>query len=74
MSDLIERCIDAYWAPELGVQGLHSTERMSRVFKLVAQEIKEWAPDKSQAKICHLAVNEVADKLLEHAQTNTQSK
>jgi hypothetical protein len=37
---------------------------MQGVIQLLADEVRTWAPDKGQAKICHLAINEVADRLL----------
>jgi hypothetical protein len=37
---------------------------MQGVIQLLADEVRAWAPDKGQAKICHLAINEVADRLL----------
>lgn len=68
MSDLVQRCIDAYWCKENALTGLHSTIRMARAIEEIAAEIRLWAPDKESAKICYLAINEVADQLLEHAQ------
>lgn len=65
MSDLLRRCVDAYWAKELGTQGLHSSIRMGFAVEIIAAEIRQWAPDKSQAKICHLAINEIADRLIQ---------
>jgi hypothetical protein len=38
--------------------------RMRAVVEVIADEVRRWAPDKGQAKICHLAINEVADRLL----------
>lgn len=60
---LIDRCIDAYWDECLKVHGIHSRQRMQLVFELLAEEISQWAPSKEQAKICYLAINEVADRL-----------
>jgi hypothetical protein len=37
------------------------------VFEL-SKRIRSWAPDPGQAKICHLAINEVADRLIRDCQ------
>mgnify|MGYP006094717589 FL=1 len=68
MSDLVQRCIDAYWCKENGLTGLHSTIRMARALEVIAAEIRQWAPDKEASRICYLAINEVADQLLQHAE------
>lgn len=67
MSDLMTRCIDAYWEQGLSINGIHSTLRMKAVFELLAKEIRTWAPDPKTAKICHLAVNEIANRLVEES-------
>lgn len=41
--------------------------RMIAVLELLSQEIRSWAPDQGQARICYLAINEVADRLLREA-------
>lgn len=76
MNDLLKRCVDAYWSSEHGPYGLHSEVRMAKAFEVIAAEIRQWAPDPAVAKICHLAVNEVADMLLKYGQerTNPESK
>jgi hypothetical protein len=30
----------------------------------ISSIIRTWAPDPGQARICHLAINEIADRLL----------
>jgi hypothetical protein len=30
----------------------------------ISQRIRTWAPDEGQARICFLAINEVADRLI----------
>lgn len=65
MSDLLERCLDAYWCKENGMSGLNSNIRMARAIEVIAAEVRRWAPDRAAAKICHLAINEIADQLLE---------
>lgn len=68
---LIDRCIAAYWQPEMGNRGISSRIRMRAVFDLLATEISSWAPDKGQARICHLAVNEVADRIRREGDPDT---
>lgn len=43
---------------------MHSKQRMVAVLELLAAEIRGWAPDPGQARICYLAINEVADRLI----------
>lgn len=67
---LIDRAIEAYWHIGLDIRGIHSRQRMQKVFELIAKEIQEWAPAEDHARICHLAIMEVAQRLqqegLEH--------
>ena len=63
-SDLVTRCLAEYWDNKHSVAVLRSRSRMQGVIQLLADEVRTWAPDKGQAKICHLAINEVADRLL----------
>jgi len=49
-----------------GVTGLRlivEPDRMRAVLRLLADEIETWAPPASEAKICNLAVCEVAQRL-----------
>ena len=72
-NDLMTRCIDAYWQEKLSIRGISSRHRMAEVFKILGDEIKAWAPDKDQAKICHLAIHEIADRLIQLADDDTKS-
>lgn len=63
-SDLVTRCLAEYWDPKHSMAVLRSRSRMQGVIQLLANEVRGWAPDKGQAKICHLAINEVADRLI----------
>ncbi|MFZ9568895.1 MAG: hypothetical protein ACO28M_03515 [Vulcanococcus sp.] len=59
---LPQELISAYWADaELAID---DTRRIQAVVHKISQMIRTWAPAKEQAKICHLAINEVADRLL----------
>lgn len=62
--DLVTRCLREYWDPKHSQSFLRSRSRMTGVIHLLADEVRSWAPDKGQAKICHLAINEVADRLI----------
>lgn len=61
-SDLPGRCLAAYWKDRNALIDDHS--RIKAVAKVLADEIRNWAPPMGQAKICYLAINEVADRLL----------
>lgn len=61
-NDLTGRCLAAYWEDRNALIDDHS--RMRAVAEVIAAEIRQWAPPKEQAKICFLAINEVADRLL----------
>ena len=66
--DLLQQCVDEYWHHNDAT--LDASSRMSAVFRLIAANIKCWAPSKSDAKITYLAINEVADRLLYIADGN----
>lgn len=61
-NDLMGRCLAAYWTDRQAL--IDDRCRMRAVVEVIAEEVRRWAPDKGQAKICHLAINEVADRLL----------
>jgi hypothetical protein len=63
--------IDAYWCDRNNSLTMHSKQRMVAVLELLAAEIRSWAPDKGHARICYLAINEVADRLIRES-TNDQ--
>ena len=65
--DLLERMIDAFWCLENNHLTVSSKHRMVSVLQLLAKEIRTWAPDEGQARICWLAINEVADRLVREA-------
>jgi hypothetical protein len=57
--------------PEQMTQAFHSLdieatdqERMTAVLAVVSEEVRHWAPAVEQARICNLAINEVADRML----------
>lgn len=60
--DLVGRCMAAYWQDREALIDGHS--RMQAVIKVIADEVRTWAPDPGQARICYLAINEVADRLI----------
>lgn len=61
-NDLMGRCLAAYWTDRQAL--IDARSRMRAVVEVLADEVRQWAPDPGQAKICHLAINEVADRLL----------
>ena len=61
-TDLVGRCMAAYWHDREALIDGHS--RIAAVIKVIADEVRTWAPDPGQARICHLAINEVADRLI----------
>ena len=65
--DLLTRMLDAFWCLKNNSMTMTSKLRMIAVLELLSQEIRSWAPDQGQARICYLAINEVADRLLREA-------
>ena len=59
---LIQELTELYWA--LGEYSIDDERRMKAVVREVAQVIRTWAPAESRARITSLAINEVADRLL----------
>ena len=59
---LLENLTDLYWG--LGEYAIDDRRRMKAVVHEISQIIRSWAPDEGQARICHLAINEVADRLI----------
>jgi hypothetical protein len=59
---LLDELTELYWS--LGEYSIDDKRRMKAVLIEVAKQIRTWAPDPGQAKICHLAINEVADRLI----------
>jgi hypothetical protein len=63
METLPLRMLDAFWCLTNNSMTITSPDRMREVLRLVANEVEAWAPPKSEAKICHLAVVEIAQRL-----------
>lgn len=59
---LPDNLLELYWS--LGEYSIDDRRRMMAVIRELSQEIRTWAPDEGQARICHLAINEVADRLI----------
>ena len=64
--NLLQNCLSVQNA--LGEYGIDDKRRMKEVIREIANTIRTWAPDPGQARICHLAINEVADRLIREAQ------
>ena len=60
--NLLDSCLMVQEA--LGEYGIDDRRRMKEVIREISNVIRTWAPDKGQARICHLAINEVADRLV----------
>ena len=60
--NLLQNCLSVQNA--LGEYGIDDKRRMKEVIREIANTIRTWAPDPGQARICHLAINEVADRLI----------
>jgi len=60
--NLLENCLSIQSA--LGEYGIDDKRRMKEVIREIANIIRTWAPDPSRARICHLAINEVADRMI----------
>jgi hypothetical protein len=67
--NLLQNCLSVQNA--LGEYGIDDKRRMKEVIREIANTIRTWAPDPGQARICHLAINEVADRLIREAQELT---
>ena len=63
METLTLRMLDAFWCLRNNSMVITSPDRMRAVLRLLADEIETWAPPASEAKICNLAVCEVAQRL-----------
>lgn len=59
---LLDTLTELYWS--LGEYSIDDRRRMKTVVYEMAKIIRTWAPDPGQARICHLAINEVADRLV----------
>lgn len=57
---VLDKALDAYWKPSGEVE---RQDRMKAALLAVSEEVRTWAPDVGQAKICNLAINEVADRI-----------
>lgn len=71
VDDLITKVLDAYWSSENVHLTMASRLRMKPVLRAIAEEIRTWAPDEGQARICYLAINEVADRLVRIAEQDS---
>ena len=63
METLPLRMLDAFWCLANNSMTITSSDRMREVLRLLANEVETWAPSYTDAKICHLAVMEIAERL-----------
>jgi len=59
---LLNELTELYWG--LGEYSIDDRRRMKEVIRETSNVIRTWAPDEGQARICYLAINEVADRLV----------
>lgn len=59
--NLLDELTELYWS--LGEYSIDDKRRMKAVIKEIAKKVRTWAPDPGQARMCHMAINEVADRL-----------
>jgi hypothetical protein len=60
--NLLDQSTELYWSFE--EYGIDDRRRMKAVLYEIAATIRTWAPRKEEAKICHLAINEIADRII----------
>lgn len=60
--NLLETLLELYWS--LGEYSIDDKRRMKEVVREIAHTIRTWAPPEEQARICHMAINEIADRLM----------
>jgi hypothetical protein len=60
--NLLDSCIEVYQSLE--AYDVDERRRMAAVIREIASAIRAMAPPEDRARICHLAVNEVADHLI----------
>lgn len=65
--------LDAFWCLKNNSMTMTSKYRMVAVAELLAEEIRSWAPDQGQARMVHMAINDVADRLLRDATNDLQN-
>jgi hypothetical protein len=59
---LIKQLTDLHGS--LGAYSIDDDRKMKVIVREIAQVIRTWAPAEDRARICYLAVNEIADRLL----------
>lgn len=60
--NLLETLLELYWS--LGEYSIDDKRRMKEVVREISSTIRTWAPPEEQARICHMAINEIADRLM----------
>lgn len=60
---LLDGLTELYW--NLGEYSIDDRRRMKAVVHEISQIIRSWAPDEDKARITHLAITGVADRLLQ---------
>lgn len=60
--NLLDKSTELYLS--FGEHSIDGRWRMKAVLYEIATTIRTWAPRKEEARICHLAINEVADRII----------
>lgn len=60
--NLLESCLAVENA--LGEYGIDERRRMKEVIREIANTIRTWAPDPGQSRLCHMVINDVADRMI----------
>jgi hypothetical protein len=72
MSNLLDSATELYWS--FGEYGIDDRRRMKAVLYQLADEIRTWAPQESQARICYLMTNEIADRIKRECELEVDEK
>jgi hypothetical protein len=59
---LLDELTELYWS--LGEYSIEDRRRMKAVVLEISKTIRTWAPREEEARICFMAINEVADRLV----------
>lgn len=65
--NLLDEVTELYWS--FNEYGIDDRRRMKAVLHHISHTIRTWAPDEGQARICFLAINEVADRILRECES-----
>jgi len=70
--NLLDKTTELYWS--FAEYGIDDRRRMKAVLYELASEIRTWAPRVEEAKICYLAINEIADRIIRECNESDASQ